>query len=172
MKGKIAQIVASRNIMGKPLQQVVQQQQKPGAYVQGQINQQYPGQFAKLSLDQVQQFNRVDAFKAKGFTIPVGAGTITTVDLSISGLAWFLKGIQAHAITNFANDALMPTSITLIINEEKVLIDLPWTCVDIKYMTDWFFPYERYLSGNDQVLLEINNTAGGAQNVAFVCIYN
>lgn len=141
---------------------------KPGMAISPMNNNtfpQYPGERANKSFEEVQYFNRVEAWKVRGYTLPLTAGVVNEFQIDISGLAWKLFGISFHAITNWDDDAAMPQSVSLIVNEERVIQTQPWTLFEVKYMNYPFYPFERFLAGSDQILLSINNP-GLAQNVA------
>ena len=137
---------------------------KPG-FTQHQLNPaagglvpQFAGQKQGLTFEQAQDFTN-DQWKVKGFTIQANTGS-TPVNINISGTAKELIGISLHAITNFANDALAPQAVNLIINNETFIQDMPFTLLDVKYMQNIFYPFKRVLFGNDQIILEIVNPLG------------
>lgn len=141
---------------------------KPGMAISPANNNvfpQYEGERAGLSFEEVQYFNRVEAWKVRGYTLPLSAGVVNEFQIDISGMAWKLFGISFHSITFFDNDPAMPQSVSLIVNEERVIQTQPWTLFEVKYMNYPFYPFERYLSGSDNIILSINNP-GAAQNVA------
>jgi hypothetical protein len=133
---------------------------------------QYPGQRAGISDDQRREFNLIKGLKVKGFVVSVPAGSSAfPVNINIQGNAWFLLGLSTHAVTNFDDDAAMPVSINLMINEEQVIDTMPWTTVDVKYMTNIYWPFERYLAGKDDITLFIDNTSKLEQDVALTFYY-
>ncbi len=130
---------------------------------------QFPGQKAGLTPEQNQQFNRDDAWKLHGYTIQLATNTVTKTPINISGDGWMMFGISFKCIQAATNDATMPTSIDLLINQELVLEEVPWALLDVKYMTNMFFPFVRMLSGSDNISLNILN--GSTQNTVGVAFW-
>jgi len=136
---------------------------------QGNLTPQFPGQKFDLSIDQARQWNN-NQWKVKGYTIQLAATATTPVNINISGTAKLLIGISFHAITQFNNDALAPQSINLLINNETLIQDMPFSLLDVKYMNGIYWPFERMLSGNDNIILEMVNP-NGAQTIAAAFYY-
>jgi hypothetical protein len=126
---------------------------------------QYPGQKAGLNVADVQNFNNVQAWKVKGFTFNLGAGSNTAQNIQISGTAWYLLGLSVHAKTFWNDDTATPNGVTLKINNENVIEEMPFDMLDIKYMNKMFFPFERYLNGADSVTINFDNSQGQQQVV-------
>lgn len=131
---------------------------------------QYAGQRAGLTLEQVQNYNLNEADKTIGYTLSLAANQVNTFRIEVSGLAWLMTGVSFHAISQFANDAAMPESAVLMVNNEQVMREHPWTLIDVKYMTHIKYPIVRFLSGQDVIILSIKN-GSTAQTVAFSLWY-
>ena len=132
---------------------------------------QYAGQKAGLNFAEVQNFNNVQAWKTKGFTFVLGAGSNVPQNINISGTAWYMLGFAVHAKTNFGDDALTPDGVTLKINNESVIDNQPFDMLDIKYMNKMYFPFERYLSGADSITIAFDNTTKAQQTVEVTFYY-
>lgn len=126
---------------------------------------QYPGQRAGLTLEQVKKFNREYALKCKGFYVSVPADIKHEININISGEAWAMLGFIVCAITNFASDVLAPKALSLMVNEEQVVNSKGFVATSVKYYDGLYYPFERYLAGQDVITLTIDNTGRLEQDI-------
>lgn len=131
---------------------------------------QYPGQKAGLTFNQQREYNTIEGLKSRGDTITLGASATVDVNVQISGAGYFMLGLALNPITNFDDDSAAPVSVSLKINNELVINNAPFIQLTTKYLNEMLYPYRRYLSGNDDVILTINNS-GVSNTIGYLFYY-
>jgi hypothetical protein len=106
-----------------------------------------------------------NSVRVAGFINALAAGSITPVQIDLSGTAKLLLGFCLHSKTNFNADNLTPRAVQLTINNEAMIQNAPFNLLDIKYIDGQFYEFVRPLSGNDSIELIYDNTGQGAQTV-------
>lgn len=134
------------------------------------INAALPGQKQGWSVAQTQEFIN-NSVRTRGFITALSAGAIQPVQIQISGTAKLLIGFVLHAKTNFSADNLTPRAVSLVINNETVVQEMPFNLLDIKFIDGQFYEFIRPLSGNDSIELIYDNTGQGAQTVEAAFYY-
>jgi hypothetical protein len=130
----------------------------------------FPGQKVGMTYDDVQEWNN-NAKKTRGFRFSLGATAIQTFNIPIAGTAKWLLGVALHAVTNFDDDTLVPNSASIMLNNELIIQDHPFSSLDIKYIDDEYYSFVRPLSGQDAINLIIDNTNGANQDISATFYY-
>jgi hypothetical protein len=114
----------------------------------------FPGQQFGATVEQVRSFIKQQK-RVKGYTFDVDTGT-TREDLQISGTARMFLGLAILIDPTIAVGG-EPTSISLTINNEIIIDELPPEFLSPDFCDDEYYFIPRPLSGTDEIFMNIIN---------------
>jgi len=131
---------------------------------------QFPGLAGQdLSIEQVRAIIRRQK-KARGFRFALVTGVNAPLQIPISGDARTFLGF-AVLFENVVAPATIPSQMTLTLNDEILINQVPPAFFLPDFMDDEYYFFPRPLSGQDDITISITQPGGGTQDFILIVYY-